>query len=195
MSIIKKIFITDAEKTEKNIKNNADAIYAECFNYFDKYVSLNGADARRDYFLTSEYRYLYEVKGKLNMSDAKNPKAVMNGTNKNIAEKMRKIAQLKDEFYTWVNNGEQTDVTSLAGIYNAIKPKPVKTETTDETTDETSETTETQEKQKRTKEEFVEWVFNQAFKEFGMTPENFLEFLSSDEGAKGFDKALDKIAS
>jgi|SRR5210317_1064361 len=192
MSIIKKIFITDADKTEKNIKNNASAIYGECFEYANKYASLDGADARRDYFLTSQYRYLYEIKGKLNMSDAKKPKAIMNGTNKNIAEKMRKIAELHDEFYAWVNNGEQTGVTSLAGIYNAIKPKPVKTETTDETTDET---TETPEKQKRTLDEFITQTLVQAHNEFKLSPEAFLDYLNSDKGMAGFDKALDKMAS
>jgi len=149
MSIIKKIFITEASKTEKNIKKNADAIYAECLDYFDSYNELKGSDARRDYFLTSQYRYLYEIDGKLNMSDAKKPKAIMNGTNKNIAEKMRKIAELKEEFYAWVNNGEQTLVSSLQGVYDAIKPKPIKEET-EETTEETSEETKTD---KRTNDE------------------------------------------
>ena len=116
-----------------------------------------------------------------------------------MASQVSKLSELKEEFFAWATNGEKSDVTSLSGTISAITPKTNAIKAPDEISgdgeNDASELAQTEEKPKRTFDEFVAWVYMQAYKEFNMSPEKFLENLDSPQGAKGFDMALDKIAS
>jgi hypothetical protein len=137
-SVIKSIFIDATQKIENNAKNCITTILLECEEFMDITINANGNDEKRNALLPTKFAYLYDTQG------AKN-KLIMSPKMKNIALYMSKIIEHKDNAIAWASDSEKSNVSSLQGVYNAIKPKTVKTpkttdDATDETTDETTET-------------------------------------------------------
>ena len=142
-SMIKAIFIDQTQKIENTAKKQINVILSECQEFMDITINANGNDEKRNALLPTKFAYLYDEQG------AKN-KLIMSPKMKNIALYMTKIIEHKDNAIAWGNDSEKSNVSSLQGVYNAIKPKTVKTPKTDETTDETTEKTKTD---KRTNDE------------------------------------------
>ena len=198
-NIFDTLFLQDATKQNKKIKDNPVEIWDEVEAYMHCKSASENLTQCKELLANTSWRFLFlDEKGKL--KTGKNNKLIYgNGHKKNMASQVVKLAGLKDEFFAWANNGEKSNVTSLEGTINAITPKTKSNKPTQEISGDgdtdASELAHTEEKSKRTFEEFVAWVYMQAYKEFDMSPEKFLENLDSPKGAKGFDMALDKIAS
>ena len=197
-NIFDTLFLQDATKQNKKIKDNAELIWAEVEVFMQAKNSSENLTQCKELLANTSWRFLFtDDKGKL--KTGKNNKLVYgSGHKKNMASQVVKLAGLEIEFFAWATNGEKSNVTSLEGTINAITPKTETNKPTQEISgdgeNDADELSQTQEKPKRTFDEFVAWVYMQAHKEFNMSPEKFLENLDSPLGAKGYDKAIEKIA-
>jgi len=99
-----------------------------------------------------------------------------------------------DLFTVWAASdaAKKSGVCDFANIKKAIKPKAEKTASDasegEGESDAEQDAAATDTDAKRSKEEFLDWVFNQAFTEFGMDSADFLEFITSEKTAKIADK-------
>ena len=197
-NIFDTLFIQDATKQNKKVKSNYLEIWKQVEIYMHCKNESENVTQFKELLANTSWRFLFiDEKGKL--KTGKNNKLVYGtATKKNMSNQVSKLSGLKNEFFAWATNGEKSDVTSLSGTISAITPKtnadkaPEKISGDGE--NDAEELAQTQEKSKRTFDEFVTWVYMQAHKEFNMSPEKFLENLDSPLGAKGFDKAIEKIA-
>lgn len=118
--IINKIFVVSANRTEKNIKDNAAAILDDCLFYAAACANSKG-DERREYLISNGFEWLYDKLGKPN--DKGIAKPTMSGTMRNKANGMLFIAEHADQFIAWAETEEKTGVNSFTGIKTALKPK------------------------------------------------------------------------
>tara|TARA_R110002050_G_scaffold63904_1_gene139398 strand:+ start:303 stop:980 length:678 start_codon:yes stop_codon:yes gene_type:complete len=200
-SIVQKIFVNRANAINADIVKNEKAILVECAAFFDiindahnvaKFETKNddakaGTDAIREAIMTDgHFAWLYDATGKANKKGIAKP--IMSDHMRKIREGMLFLADENNAelFTTWAatDGAKKSGVCDFANIKKAIKPKAEKTATdTDADTDADADTDTT----KRTKEQFLTWVFNQAFTEFGMDSADFTDFITSEKGAKVAD--------
>jgi len=120
-SIVKKIFVDDANRRESAIKKAARDIMAESARLKTLIGELKNDDAAKAIISDGQFAFLYDQKGAKDK-----PK---------MSDKMRQLKNAiiflhdnQDAFLSWADNGEKTAVTSLRGIKDAIKPKKEKAE-------------------------------------------------------------------
>ena len=210
-SIVQKIFVNRANAINGDIVKNAPAILIECAAFFDiindahnaeKFVQKNddakaGTDAIREAIMTDgHFAWLYDATGKANKKGIAKP--IMSDHMRKIREGMLFLADENNAalFTAWAatDGAKKSGVCDFANIKKAIKPKAEKTDSdaseSDGESDAEQDAAATDADTKRTKEEFLEWVFNQAFTEFGMDAASFMEFIAeSKEGRAVYDKA------
>ena len=208
-SVVQKIFVNRANAINADIVKNAPAILTECAAFFDiindahnaeKFVQKNdeakaGTDAIRDAIMTDgHFAWLYDATGKPNKKGIAKP--IMSDHMRKIREGMLFLADENnaDLFTAWVatDGAKKSGVCDFANIKKAIKPKAEKTASdaseSDGESDAEQDAAASDADTKRSKEEFLDWVFNQAFTEFGMDSADFLEFITSEKTAKIADK-------
>ena len=208
-SVVQKIFVNRANAINADIVKNAPAILTECAAFFDiindahnaeKFVQKNdeakaGTDAIRDAIMTDgHFAWLYDATGKPNKKGIAKP--IMSDHMRKIREGMLFLAEENNAelFTAWAASdaAKKSGVCDFANIKKAIKPKAEKTASdaseSDGESDAEQDAAATDTDAKRSKEEFLDWVFNQAFTEFGMDSADFLEFITSEKTAKIADK-------
>ena len=208
-SIVQKIFVNRANAINGDIVKNAPAILIECAAFFDiindahnaeKFVQKNddakaGTDAIREAIMTDgHFAWLYDATGKANKKGIAKP--IMSDHMRKIREGMLFLADENNAalFTAWAatDGAKKSGVCDFANIKKAIKPKAEKTDSdaseSDGESDAEQDAAATDADTKRTKEEFLDWVFNQAFTEFGMDGCDFTDFITSEKGAKIADK-------
>lgn len=119
-SIINKIFVQSANRTEKNIKANASQILEDCILYATICANMKGDD-RKDALIEQGFEWLFDALGKPNKKGISKP--IMSGTMRNNANGMLFIADHADQFTAWAATTEKTGVNSFTGIKTALKPK------------------------------------------------------------------------
>ena len=201
-SIVQKIFVNRANAINGDIVKNAPAILIECAAFADiindahnaeRFVQKNdeakaGTDAIREAIMTDgHFAWLYDATGKANKKGIAKP--IMSDHMRKIREGMLFLAEENnaDLFTAWAatDGAKKSGVCDFANIKKAIKPKAEKTASEGEGESDASEdAAATDADTKRTKEEFLAWVFNQAFTEFGMDSADFTDFITSEKGAK-----------
>lgn len=208
-SIVKTLFVNRANAINADIVKNRDAILIECGMFFDiindahdaaKMDTKNpdakaGTDAIREAIMTDgHFAWLYDAKGKPNKKGVS--KLIMSDHMRKIREGMLFLADANNAalFTAWTetDGAKKSGVCDFANIKKAIKPKAEKAESdasdaseSDASEDAASDATDA----KRTPAEFLEWVFNQARTEFGMTAPEFMTFIAdSKEGQAVYDK-------
>ena len=201
-SIVQKIFLNRANAINGDIVKNAPAILIECAAFADiindahnaeRFVQKNdeakaGTDAIREAIMTDgHFAWLYDATGKANKKGIAKP--IMSDHMRKIREGMLFLAEENnaDLFTAWAatDGAKKSGVCDFANIKKAIKPKAEKTASEGEGESDASEdAAATDADTKRTKEEFLAWVFNQAFTEFGMDSADFTDFITSEKGAK-----------
>lgn len=130
-TIINKIFVQSANRTEKNIKENATQILEDCILYQTICNKYSGDD-RKDNLIEQGFQWLFDDKGKPNKKGICKP--IMSGTMRNNANGMQFIAEHADEFIAWAKTDEKTGVNSFTGIKTALKPEKSSTNTASENT-------------------------------------------------------------
>lgn len=116
-SVVRQIFVINANRIETNIKKQGADILSECTDY-SVLADGKGTDETRDAVLSDgKFAWLYDKVSE------KTGKKIMSDTNRQIAKAMLKIYKYSDAFVKWYTNEEKTGVTSLRGIENAIVPK------------------------------------------------------------------------
>lgn len=209
-SIVQKIFVNRANAINGDIVENASAILVECSAFADiindahnveRLAQKNddakaGTDAIRDAIMTDgHFAWLYDATGKANKKGIAKP--IMSDHMRKIREGMLFLADENNAelFTTWAatDGAKKSGVCDFANIKKAIKPKAEKTASDDSESDGESDAEQdaaaTDADTKRSKEEFLEWVFNQARNEFGMTAPEFMSFIAdSKEGRAVYDK-------
>ena len=208
-SIVKTLFVNRANAINADIVKNRDAILIECGMFFDIISDAHnaaqmdtknpdakaGTDAIRDAIMTDgHFAWLYDAKGKPNKKGVS--KLIMSDHMRKIREGMLFLAEANNAalFTAWTETegAKKSGVCDFANIKKAIKPKAEKAESdatgegeTDASEDAASDASDA----KRTPAEFLEWVFNQARTEFGMTAPEFMTFIAdSKEGQAVYDK-------
>jgi len=203
-SIVQKIFVNRANAINADIVKNRDAIITECYDFAsiisdahhaaqmaanDPFAKA-GTDAIREAIVTDgHFTWLYDATGKPNKKGVS--KLIMSDHMRKIREGMLFLADANNAalFTAWTetDGAKKSGVCDFANIKKAIKPKTEKAETdaSDASEDAASDATDA----KRTRAEFLEWVFNQARAEFGMTAPEFMTFIAdSKEGRAIYDK-------
>ena len=173
-------------------------MYLLVVEYLEKFVQKNddakaGTDAIRDAIMTDgHFAWLYDATGKPNKKGIAKP--IMSDHMRKIREGMLFLADENnaDLFTAWTDsdNAKKSGVCDFANIKKAIKPKAEKTATDASTSDGESDAEQdaaATDAAKRTPEEFLAWVFNQAFTEFGMDSADFTDFITGEKGAKVAD--------
>lgn len=204
-SIVQKIFVNRANAINGDIVKNAPAILIECAAFADiindahnaeRFVQKNdeakaGTDAIREAIMTDgHFAWLYDATGKANKKGIAKP--IMSDHMRKIREGMLFLAEENnaDLFTAWAatDGAKKSGVCDFANIKKAIKPKAEKTASDasegEGESDASEDAAATDADTKRTKEEFLAWVFNQAFTEFGMDSADFTDFITSEKGAK-----------
>lgn len=208
-SIVKTLFVNRANAINADIVKNRDAILAECLHFAgiieDAHNAAQmdtknpdakaGTDAIRDAIMTDgHFAWLYDAKGKPNKKGIS--KLIMSDHMRKIREGMLFLADAENAalFTAWTetDGAKKSGVCDFANIKKAIKPKAEKAESdaadaseSDASEDMASDASDA----KRTPAEFLEWVFNQARTEFGMTAPEFMTFIAdSKEGQAVYDK-------
>jgi len=203
-SIVQKIFVNRANAINGDIVKNAPAILQECFDFFyvvkdahdaAKMDTKNpdakaGTDAIRDAIMTDgHFAWLYDATGKPNKKGIAKP--IMSDHMRKIREGMLFLADENNAelFTTWAESdgAKKSGVCDFANIKKAIKPKTEKVKedaTPSDGESDASEDAASNADAKRTPEQFLAWVFNQAFTEFGMDSADFTDFITSKKGAK-----------
>ena len=122
-NIFDTLFLQDATKQNKKIKDNAELIWAEVEVFMQAKNSSENLTQCKELLANTSWRFLFtDDKGKL--KTGKNNKLVYgSGHKKNMASQVVKLAGLEIEFFAWATNGEKSNVTSLEGTINAITPK------------------------------------------------------------------------
>ena len=198
-SIVKTLFVNRANAINADIVKNRDAILIECGMFFDIISDAHnaaqmdtknpdakaGTDAIREAIMTDgHFAWLYDAKGKPNKKGVS--KLIMSDHMRKIREGMLFLADANNAelFTAWTETegAKKAGVCDFANIKKAIKPKAPKAES-----DASEDAAATD--AKRTPEEFLEYVFNQARVEFGMTAPEFMSFIAdSKEGRAVYDK-------
>ena len=208
-NVIFEIFVKRNNATQALIVKNADEILAQCCHFATiindahnvaKFESKNddakaGTDAIRDAIMTDgHFAWLYDATGKPNKKGVS--KLIMSDGMRKIREGMLFLADENnsDLFIAWVDSKpNKNGVCDFANIKKAIKPKTEKAESdaseSDGESDASEDAASNASDTKRTPEEFLEWIFNQARTEFGMTAPEFMTFIAdSKEGQAVYDK-------
>jgi hypothetical protein len=207
-NVIFEIFVKRNNATQALIVKNANDILAQCCHFATiindahnvaKFETKNdeakaGTDALRDAIIADgHFAWLYDDTGKPNKKGISKP--IMSDGMRKIREGMLFLADENnaDLFTAWADSKpNKKGVCDFANIKTAIKPKAEKTASDASESDGESDASEDAASNatdaKRTKEEFLEWVFNQAFTEFGMDSADFLEFITSERTVKIADK-------
>jgi hypothetical protein len=207
-NVIYDIFVKRNNATQALIVKNANDILNRCFDFatvindahnVERLAQKNdeakaGTDALRDaIFADGHFEWLYDDTGKPNKKGISKP--IMSDGMRKIREGMLFLADENnaDLFLAWADSKpNKKGVCDFANIKTAIKPKAEKTASDasegEGESDASEDAAATDADTKRTKEEFLEWVFNQAFTEFGMDGCDFTDFITSEKGAKIADK-------
>jgi len=207
-NVIFEIFVKRNNATQALIVKSANDILNRCFDFatvindahnVERMAQKNddakaGTDAIRDaIFADGHFEWLYDDTGKPNKKGISKP--IMSDGMRKIREGMLFLADENnaDLFLTWADSKpNKKGVCDFANIKTAIKPKAEKTASdaseSDGESDAEQDAAATDADAKRSKEEFLDWVFNQAFTEFGMDGCDFTDFITSEKGAKIADK-------
>lgn len=179
-SIVKKIFIDDATKRETTIKKACDAILEECNRLQTIIGELGNDDAALAVIADGQFAFLYDK------TSGKKNKPSMSASMRQLKGAMLHLATNADDFTAWCNNGEKTQVTSLRGIKDAIKPKKEKAEkiaddASDET--ETENSDEPSQKTNRSESELLKNFLDIWHAETGGNASTLIDFMESTMGA------------
>ena len=182
-SIVKKIFIDDANRRETTIKKAARDIITESSRLKTLIGELKNDDAAIAIIADGQFAFLYDQKG------AKD-KPKMSDKMRQLKNAIIYLNDNQDAFLAWADNGEKTAVTSLRGIKDAIKPKKQKVEKiADETETDASDETETEncddslQKTNRTPEELLKNFLDIWHAETGGNASTLIDFMESTIGA------------
>jgi len=189
-SVMKQIFIVNANRIEAGIKKQGADILAECTD-FALLIDGKKSDAMRKAILEDgRFAFLYDTKsdkGKLVMSDKM----------RQVKSAMADIFTHAEQFTLWYSSDEKTGVTSLRGIRDAIKPKAEKkksdspSQKSDAGADDAGDEAIADEKTPRTKSEIFA-NFLQIWKaETGGDALDFLQYCESAESMKIADDFTD----
>jgi hypothetical protein len=180
MSVIVKIIKAEAtaeKNATKRLVENGGAIHAEALAIADIRQQYRGKD-----FAAAMKAQGY---GNLGERDQRNSLAAVLW----IASDEGAAA-----FAAWLADDNRANCSTLRGIKKAATPKATRAAQTPEGTDgDEAETADTADKAPRTAADILKNAFDQC-RAAGISPEQFLEFVISAEGAKVADKAIDKAA-
>ena len=207
-NIIYDIFVKRNNATQALIVKSANDILNRCFEFatvindahnVERLAQKNddakaGTDALRDAIIADgHFAWLYDDTGKPNKKGICKP--TMSDGMRSIRKGMVFLADENnaDLFLAWAESKpNKKGVCDFANIKTAIQPKAEKTASdaseSDGESDAEQDAAASDTDAKRSKEEFLDWVFNQAFTEFGMDSADFLEFITSEKTAKIADK-------
>ena len=165
-SVMKQIFIVNANRIEAGIKKQGADILSECTDFALLIDGLSGDKMRKAILEDGRFAFLYDTKsdkGKMVMSDKM----------RQLKSAMLDIFTHAEQFTKWYASEEKTGVTSLRGIRDAIKPKKEKAEKiADETeTDASADETETENCDNPSQKETLSKA--QAYEAFLMTWKSF----------------------
>jgi len=185
-SIVKKIFVDDANRRESAIKKAARDIMAESARLKTLIGELKNDDAAKAIIADGQFAFLYDLKG----AKAK-PK---------MSDKMRQLKNAiiflhdnHDAFLAWADNGEKTAVTSLRGIKDAIKPKKEKAEkiaddASDDASDDAENSNDSSQKEVLSKAQAYE-AFLMTWKKLGYGDSiDFADYVATEEAGKISDR-------
>ena len=193
-SIVKKIFVDDANRRESAIKKAARDIMAESARLKTLIGELKNDDAAKAIIADGQFAFLYDQKGAKDK-----PK---------MSDKMRQLKNAiiflhdnQDAFLAWADNGEKTAVTSLRGIKDAIKPKKEKAEkivsdaSDDASADDTEKSDESLQNEVMTKAQAYE-AFLMTWKKLGFGDSiAFSDYVATTEAGKIADKIDEQKAA
>jgi len=192
-SIVKKIFVDDANRRESAIKKAARDIMAESARLKTLIGELKNDDAAKAIIADGQFAFLYDQKGAKDK-----PK---------MSDKMRQLKNAiiflhdnQDAFLAWADNGEKTAVTSLRGIKDAIKPKKEKAEkiaddASDDASDDAENCDESLQNEVMTKGQAYE-AFLMTWKKLGFGDSiAFSDYVATTEAGKIADKIDEQKAA
>ena len=188
-SVMKQIFIVNANRIEAGIKKQGADILAECTDFALLIDGKSGDAMRKAILEDGRFAFLYDTKsdkGKMVMSDKM----------RQLKSAMMDIFTHAEQFTKWYTSEEKTGVTSLRGIRDAIKPKKEKAEKVASESDASESDAENCDDQsqniKRTPAELYANFLDIWFKETGQNAIQFAEYVMTDEATKIADKAIDR---
>lgn len=180
-SIVKKIFVDDANRRESAIKKAARDIITESARLKTLIGELGNDDAAIAIIADGQFAFLYDQTG------AKN-KPKMSDKMRQLKNAIIYLNDNQDAFLAWADNGEKTAVTSLRGIKDAIKPKKEKAEkiaddASDDASDDAENSDESSQKTKRTPEELLKNFLDIWHAETGGNASTLIAFMEKSIGA------------
>jgi hypothetical protein len=191
--IIKKLFHSTATRNTKAVRAAAHAIVARANEYAAAVAGADGTDATREALTAAGFGWMYDATGKANKKGV--AKKIMSPLSRKIKEGMTWLSDPENaDVFLW-EAGHDNATASLhdfANIKSALT-KAVKDASPKIVADNASEGEGESEGEgatngKRTPAEFLEWVYQQARKEFDMDSTAFAEFAESKEGMAIADK-------
>ena len=187
--IIKKLFHATATRNTKAVRANAFDIVERSKVFADILDSVEGTDATRVALSSAGFGWLYDSLGKPNAKGV--AKKIMSPLSRKIKEGMVWLSDVENQtVFLWEASQDKATASlhDFANIKSALakavkdaSPKVIADDASDDASDDAANA-------KRTPAEFLEWVYQQARKEFGMDSTAFAEFAASTEGAKISDK-------
>ena len=181
-SIVKKIFIDDANRRETTIKKAARDIITESARLKTLIGELKNDDAAIAIIADGQFAFLYDQKG------AKD-KPKMSDKMRQLKNAIIYLNDNQDAFLAWADNGEKTAVTSLRGIKDAIKPKKEKAEkiaddaNDNASADDAENCNESLQKTNRTPEELLKNFLDIWHAETGGNASTLIAFMEKTIGA------------
>ena len=192
--IIKKLFHATATRNTKAVRAAAHDIVARANEYAAAVDGVKGTDATREALDAADFGWLYDSLGKPNAKGV--AKKIMSPLSRKIKEGMTWLADAENQtVFLWEASHDKATASlhDFANIKSALakavkdaSPKVIADDTDTDT--DTDADTDTDTNGKRTPAEFLEWVYQQARKEFDMDSTAFAEFAESKEGMIIADK-------
>ena len=186
--IIKKLFHSTATRNNKAVRAAAHDIVARANEYAAAVAGADGTDATREALDAADFGWMYDNTGKANKKGI--AKKIMSPLSRKIKEGMTWLADAENQtVFLWEASHDNATASlhDFANIKSALA-KAVKDASPKMITDDTDTDTDTDTNGKRTPAEFLEWVYQQARKEFDMDSTAFAEFAESKEGMIIADK-------
>jgi hypothetical protein len=190
--IIKKLFHATATRNNKAVRAAAHDIVARANEYAAAVDGVDGTDATREALTAADFGWMYDNTGKANKKGI--AKKIMSPLSRKIKEGMTWLADAENaDVFLWEASHDNAtaslhDFANIkSALAKAIKDASPKVVADDADTD-TDTDADTDTIGKRTPAEFLEWVYQQARKEFDMDSTAFAEFAESKEGMIIADK-------
>ena len=193
--IIKKLFHATATRNTKAVRAAAHDIVARANEYAAAIDGVDGTDATREALTAAGFGWMFDAIGKPNKKGI--AKKIMSPLSRKIKEGMTWLAQAENaDVFLWEASHDKATASlhDFANIKSALakaikdaSPKAIAEDASEDASDDASEDANGI-KGNRTPAEFLEWVYQQARKEFDMDSTAFAEFAESKEGMVIADK-------